>query len=162
VATVRRIASELRPLMLDDLGLNAALDWLARDSTRRLGLAIALQLDDVDPPLGERASISVYRMLQEVLAHIASHSRATDVSVELRRDAGELRLMVLDNDNGVRESTSPGEPVAGTLGLRQHARLLGGEMIIDEMPGSGRRFMLRLPLPGEAGAGARASVQGAP
>jgi len=151
VAMVRRIASELRPLMIDDLGLNAALDWLARDSARRLGLAIALQLEDIDPALGERASISVYRILQEILACIARHSHGSDVCVEMRQRDGELLLGVRDNGPAAAGPSRSPEMAAEMPTLAQHARLLGGQLAFEATTGH-RCFTLRLPLPGADGA----------
>jgi PAS domain S-box-containing protein len=94
VATVRRIAIELRPLMLDDLGLNAAIEWLAHDTARRLGLDITLELEDIDPPLDERTAIACYRMLQDMLSHVAHHAQAPDVHVTMGQSDHVLRLTV--------------------------------------------------------------------
>jgi len=147
VATVRRIASELRPLMLDDLGLNAAMDWLARESTRRLGLAITLHLDDDEPPLGEHDAIALFRLVQETLAHIAHQAQATDVGIELKRRPGGLVLTVQDNGTGW---PSPVRALTGgdaCLHLREQTRMLGGQLDIGPLPGGGQSFKFSIPVP---------------
>ena len=155
VATVRRIATELRPLMLDDLGLNAAIEWLARESSQRLGLSIRIQLDEVEPPLGERRAIALYRTLQDALARIARHADARHVDIQMLRRAHELILCVRDDGQGWPDAATVGDADDAdlTLGLRQQARLLGARLRFDTLPQGGRRMTLRLPLPREPDAG---------
>jgi signal transduction histidine kinase len=147
VATVRRISTALRPLMLDDLGLNAAIDWLVRDSAKRLGLSITLDQDEGDPPLGERNAIALYRMVQETLAHIARHAHASDVAIEMRRRAGELLLTVQDNGTGWPVAASRLGDTDAAMSLREQAHLLGGRLEFTKVRGGGQRFTLHLPLP---------------
>lgn len=152
VATVRRISTDLRPAMLDDLGLNAAIEGLAQESAQRLGLTVTLRLGDCDPPLGERTSVALYRMIQAVLAHIVRHAHASHVGIELRQTRGDLLLTLLDNGSGW-----PLQPVDGgsagsdsTQTLHEQARMLGGHLDLAPVAGGGQRFTLHLPLPLEA------------
>lgn len=143
VATVRRITTDLRPLMLDDLGLNAAIDWLARDSAGRMGIEIELQLDDNDPPLGERRSVALFRMLQESLGHIVRDASVNRIVITLTQDAGELVLSVQSNGTNGLESTPAQD---GAMTLREQAHMLGGRIEFEGVPGGGRRITVHLPL----------------
>jgi len=148
VATVRRISTALRPLMLDDLGLNAAIDWLVHDASQRLGLRITLDLDEGDPPLGERHTIALYRMVQETLAHIARHAHASDVAIEMHQQSGELLLTMQDNGSGWPVVASRRGDADAPMRLREQAHLLGGRLEFGNVRGGGQRFTLHLPLPG--------------
>ncbi len=146
VASLRRISADLRPLMLDDLGLDAAIEWLARDAARRMGIEVTVRLDDSVPALDERMSIALYRMVQEALTNIARHARASDVHIELARQSGELVLSVCDNGVGFPERAAAKEGSFGLLGIRERALALGGTLEVDNPPAGGGRLSVRLPL----------------
>ncbi len=146
VASVRRIAADLRPMMLDDLGLNAALEWLARESARRMGIEVTVRLGERDPALGQQASVTVYRMVQEALTNVARHAGATDVRIEMRQAGGQLVLTVRDNGVGFPASATRKEGSFGLMGIRERAYLLGGTLEVDNPPGGGGRITVRLPL----------------
>ncbi len=146
VASVRRIAADLRPLMLDDLGLNAAIEWLARDAARRMGIEVSVRLGEGDPPLDERASIALYRMVQEALTNVARHARATEAHIEIRQVAESLLLSVRDNGVGFSERAMQKEGSFGLMGIRERAFMLGGQMEVQNPPGGGGLLTVRLPL----------------
>jgi len=146
MASVRRIAADLRPMMLDDLGLNAAIEWLARESARRMGIAITAHLPENDPALDSRASTAVYRMVQEALTNVARHARATEVQIDLHATAGELVLTVRDNGIGFPVLATQPEGSFGLMGIRERAFMLGGTLQLDNPPGGGGRVTVRLPL----------------
>ena len=146
VTSVRRITADLRPLMLDDLGLNAAIEWLADGWARRMGIAVQLHLGETDPPLGGAASIALYRMVQEALTNVARHARATEVQVEIRHEAGELVLTVQDNGTGFSEPSMYQEGSHGLMGMRERAYMLGGQFEIGAAATGGGRITVRLPL----------------
>ena len=146
VATVRRIATELRPLMLDDLGLNAAIEWLADGWARRMGVKVSLQLDAADPEVDDAARIALYRMVQEALTNVARHARASEVCIELQHGGGELRLTVTDNGAGFDEAAAFREGSHGLMGIRERAHMLGGTLAVGESPQGGARVSVRLPL----------------
>jgi two-component system, NarL family, sensor histidine kinase UhpB len=146
VASVRRIATDLRPLMLDDLGLIAAIEWLARESARRLGIDITLNLGDVDPPISDAATIAVYRMVQEALTNVARHANASRAGIELQRSGTSLTLSVQDNGVGIPQGATFAEGSHGLMGIRERAYMLGGTLELDEAPGGGCRITIRLPL----------------
>jgi signal transduction histidine kinase len=151
VATVRRIATELRPLMLDDLGLNAAIEWLADSWSRRMGVAVTLQLKAVEPALDDAVNIALYRMVQEALTNIARHAHATQVGIEIEQSASELQLTVTDNGIGFDEASIHREGSFGLAGMRERALMLGGQLAIGSSPGGGGRVSVRLPRPDAAG-----------
>ncbi len=144
VAALRRIAADLRPLMLDDLGLNAAIEWLAIEASRRLGIRVQVDLDEV-PEVDERVAIALYRMVQEALTNVARHARAGHASVQLRRRDDGLHLSVHDDGVGFPERALQREGRWGLLGMRERAELLGGRLEIDNPPGGGARVRVHLP-----------------
>lgn len=144
VAAVRRIAGDLRPLMLDDLGLSAAIEWLADEASRRLGIAVAAEVGELGA-VDERHSIALYRMVQEALTNVARHARARHASVQLQRDERGLHLTVRDDGVGFPERALQREGRWGLLGMRERADLLGGQLEIDNPPGGGARVRVHLP-----------------
>ncbi len=146
MTAVRRITADLRPLMLDDLGLNAALEWLARESARRMGIEITVSLGEHDPALDSEASVAVYRMVQEALTNVARYARATDVRIELRESGSALLLTIQDNGVGFAPDATRKTGAFGLLGVSERAYALGGSMQTDNPPGGGARIRVRLPL----------------
>jgi len=151
VASVRRIATELRPLMLDDLGLNAAIEWLADSWSRRMGVAVKLHLKAAEPALDDAVNIALYRMVQEALTNIARHAHASQVCIEIEQSAGELHLTVMDNGIGFDEASIHREGSFGLAGMRERALMLGGQLAIGSSPSGGGRVSVRLPRPDTAG-----------
>ena len=143
VAATRRISADLRPLVLDDLGLAAAAEWLVQNFTQRTGVACELAMA-ADLELGEPHATSVFRALQESLTNIAKHAQATRVEVTLGREGGHVTLTVRDNGLGFDTQAPRKSGSFGLLGLRERAALLGGEATIDSEPGKGTRVELRL------------------
>jgi PAS domain S-box-containing protein len=146
VASVRRIATDLRPLMLDDLGLNAAIDWLVRDSARRMGIEIELRLAVVDPPIGDAATTALYRMVQEALTNITRHAHATRAGIEMRGERDDLLVTVYDNGAGFTQDSMHRERSHGLMGIRERAYMLGGSLEVGNRPEGGAFISLRLPL----------------
>jgi signal transduction histidine kinase len=143
--TVRDLALGLRPSMLDDLGLRAALEWHVRDTSRRSGVEVELTIDgDVDL-LPERYQTCVYRVVQEALTNGVRHAQAQTMAVSLSADGRALEICVMDDGVGFE----PGERRNG-LGLRgieERVREIGGTLTIDSAPGRGTVLVLRVPLP---------------
>ena len=145
LASVRRIASDLRPLMLDDLGLTAAIEWLARDASRRMGVPVHARLPVDEPALDQRVAIALYRMVQEALTNVARHAQARSVDIELCTDGDRLLLTVSDDGIGVDASTLQRTGSFGLMGLRERAHMLGGSIEIGGRAGGGTRLVVRLP-----------------
>jgi two-component system, NarL family, sensor histidine kinase UhpB len=145
LASVRRIASDLRPLMLDDLGLNAAIEWLARDTSRRIGIPVHTRLPLAEPPLDKRVAIALYRMVQEALTNVARHAQATSVEIILQAQERQLVLTVADDGIGVAEQALQRAGSFGLMGLRERAHMLGGQIEIGRRPRGGTRLTVRVP-----------------
>ncbi|GAA0766931.1 PAS domain-containing sensor histidine kinase [Ideonella azotifigens] len=150
VQSVRRIAADLRPLMLDDLGLGDAIEWLANDFSKRLGIPVHLQVDAIEPPPSDKVSIAIYRMVQEALVNVARHSQASKVQVALHVEAGELVLSVRDDGVGLPDPPSQRESQFGLLGIQERADALGGQLELNNAGNGGACVVVRMPLAGEA------------
>ncbi len=145
VAATRRISADLRPLVLDDLGLGAAAEWLVQSFTSRTGIACELAMAR-GLELGEPYATTVFRVLQESLTNVAKHADATQVEVSLGRDGPDVILAVQDNGRGFAIG-APRKPGSfGLLGLRERAALLGGEVSIESAPGRGTQVELRITV----------------
>ena len=146
VASARRISADLRPLMLDDLGLAAATDWLVQGFSQRTGIPCTLEADESDLDLQDPYATAVFRVLQESLTNIARHAQATKVSVRVERRGDRIALEVRDNGRGFVPS-EPARPGSfGLLGLRERASLLGGDLAIDSVPNQGTTVRMSFPL----------------
>ena len=145
---VRRIAKELRPGVLDDLGLLAALEWAASDFEARTGIPCRVRSDLGDVRLPRDLATSFYRIFQEALTNVARHARARAVDVSFRQDSGRLTLEVTDDGQGISEEAMAGSKSLGLLGMRERARRLGGYLLVSRAAGRGTRIMLSVPHPG--------------
>jgi PAS domain S-box-containing protein len=146
VAATRRISSDLRPLMLDDLGLVAACEWLAHNFQQRTGVPCELVLGAGELDLPDPYATAVFRVLQESLTNIAKHAGASQVEATLERGEGTVILTVRDNGRGFRPADPRKEGSYGLVGLRERAFLLGGDIRIESEPGRGTYVEMRMPM----------------
>ncbi len=145
VAATRRIAADLRPLVLDDLGLVAAIEWLVQNFTQRHGVSCKLVVgENFDLP--EPYASAAFRIVQEALANAAKHAQASQVEVHIARTKDALRLTILDNGVGFSTSAARKPNSLGLMGLRERAYLLKGVVNITSEPGSGTKIEVRFPL----------------
>ena len=147
IATVRRIASELRPRTLDDLGLNAALEWQAHEFETRTGIRCRVTLPKEQLVLDAGRSTAVFRIFQESLTNVARHAEATQIDARLERHDDQLIFIVHDNGKGFDPEQSSARRSLGLVGMKERALLLDGELEIDGGLGSGATMTLRIPLP---------------
>jgi PAS domain S-box-containing protein len=146
VAATRRISADLRPLILDDLGLVPAAEWLVQEFTQRTGIPCELSVASPDLELKDPHATAVFRILQESLTNVARHARAHRVEVALGRTDGTVTLNVRDNGRGFNLD-DPRRPNAfGLMGLRERVSLLGGDVRIDSQPGLGTVLHVQIPL----------------
>lgn len=150
VAATRRIASDLRPLLLDDLGLVPAVEWLVSKFTQRCGVVCTLAVDEA-LELQEPYATAVFRIIQESLANVAKHAGASEVAVTIEKLRGAVTLSVRDNGCGFPPAAPRRPQSLGVLGLRERAQLLKGTIIIESAPGQGTCIQVSIPLP-QAGA----------
>jgi PAS domain S-box-containing protein len=147
--TVKRISSELRPGILDDLGLVAAIEWQAQQFEARTG--IPCQFDAlVDNGFSRELGTAAFRIFQEALTNILRHAQASRVNVMLEEEAGEFVLEVRDNGRGITEAEKSASGSLGLIGMRERAHLVGGQIDIVGVRGKGTVLTLRVPLPGQA------------
>jgi two-component system, NarL family, sensor histidine kinase UhpB len=146
VASVRRIASDLRPMMLDDLGLNPAIEWLARESARRMNIQVSVNLEARALPNENQLVIGIYRIVQEALTNVARHANASHVHIETKREGDELRVVVSDNGCGFSAQAMERDDSHGLIGIRERTLSLGGHFEIGNLPSGGARIAIRLPL----------------
>ncbi|MBN3817566.1 sensor histidine kinase [Paraburkholderia sp. Se-20369] len=148
VAATRRIASDLRPLMLDDLGFAAAMQWLVQDFRQRHGIACTLRVDPPEQNLAEPYATAVFRIAQEALANVARHAAASQVDVDLACSDDDIALTIRDNGAGF-DLGDPRKPSSfGLVGLRERAYLVGGTLDIDTARGKGTTIDVHVPLTG--------------
>jgi PAS domain S-box-containing protein len=148
VASTRRIAADLRPLVLDDLGLVPAIEWLVQNFTQRTGVACTLDaVEDIE--LREPYATAVFRMVQESLANVAKHAKATRVSVMVMRSRDAIRLEVQDDGVGFDTAAPRQASSLGLAGLRERAQLAQGTVEIESRPGAGTRVRAHIPVPAE-------------
>lgn len=146
VASTRRISTDLRPLVLDDLGLGAALDWLTKDFTRRTGVSVSLQVDDTMTEIGEPHASTIFRIVQECLTNISRHAQAQHASVTVESRDGHAHVLVRDDGKGLPPRNAIRSGAFGLIGMRERARLLGGEAAAENHPAGGAVVNARLPL----------------
>ena len=147
IDAVRRIATELRPSVLDHLGLVAAVEWQAQEFEKLTGVVVRLSLRSAGPAVDGTVATTVFRMLQETLTNVARHAAATwvDIALEIREDAVTLR--VADNGRGISAAERTDPHSLGLVGLRERAIACAGELVIEGRPGEGTIVTVRIPLP---------------
>jgi PAS domain S-box-containing protein len=143
--STRKIATELRPAVLDDLGLAAAVEWAAEDFQVRTGIQCQVSLPEVDISVDSERATALFRILQESLTNVARHSNATKVNVRLEKRNGGFLLEVHDNGRGIDQNLLSTTNSLGILGMRERALLLGGEFTIGGAPGEGTTVRVRIP-----------------
>ncbi|AXF24023.1 hypothetical protein CUJ89_27130 [Burkholderia pyrrocinia] len=148
VASVRRIAADLRPVMLDDLGLIPAIEWLANDFTHRYRITVDRDIAPIDSAFTSAGATTLFRIVQEALTNVARHADATHVKLALKMEDGYCTLRIADNGHGVPESDQDvhDRPSFGLIGIRERAHMLDGSVTIDNRPGAGFTITVALPL----------------
>lgn len=145
ITSVQRIVTELRPAMLDDLGLVAAIEWQAQDFERRSGIVCRCSAGEDDVHVDRERATVVFRICQEALTNVARHAHATHVTIRFEEQADSLLLEVHDNGEGIPQEKIAAPGSLGLLGMRERAALFGGQIDIIGRPGEGTRIILRLP-----------------
>lgn len=150
IEQARDLSLDLRPAMLDDLGLAAALRWYVERQVQRAGLAAHLDIEEDEPPLPADLKTTCFRITQEALTNVVRHAQARQVWVTLRRHGGELRLSVRDDGVGfdvadARRRAAEGGST-GLLGIQERVALLGGTMMLESTPAHGTVVRVQFPL----------------
>lgn len=143
---IRRIITELRPGVLDDLGLFPAIEWQLRDFEKRAGLACSIDLATEEPCWSKEKSTAIFRILQESLTNVARHARASRVDVRVGAENGSLNLLVCDDGQGFDASDIESRRSFGLLGMRERAAQFGGSVRVESSAGGGTTVVVRVPL----------------
>jgi PAS domain S-box-containing protein len=146
IQTVRKISGELRPGLLDAVGLAAAIEWHAKEFINRHGINCVLKIPAKGMILDQERSIAVFRILQEILTNVARHSQATEVTIAVEEQGNDLILKAQDNGRGIRASEFSNPNSLGLLGMRERAYLFGGDVAIRGAQGQGTTVTVRIPL----------------
>ncbi|MRR31992.1 GAF domain-containing protein [bacterium] len=146
IKTVRRISTELRPGMLDDLGLAASIEWQARDFKKRTGIACKVSVPVEDLTLGRAQSLAIFRIFQEALTNVSRHANAQHVEVNLSATSEMVTLQVHDDGRGINRQEIAGLNSLGLLGMRERAHGLGGNFEIRGVPGDGTIVTVTIPI----------------
>jgi signal transduction histidine kinase len=145
IKNLRKLCTELRPEILDGLGLSAAIEWQAREFSRRTGIRCAVTTQADRLTLAPEQTTAAFRIFQEILTNVARHAHASRVNVRLESSGKEVILEASDNGRGIRESEIDGAKSLGLVGMRERALLLGGALELCGVPGKGTTITVRLP-----------------
>jgi PAS domain S-box-containing protein len=148
ISTVRRISSELRPSVLDDLGLVEAIEWRAQQFQARTGIICRCDCSLDDLNFSREQSTAVFHILQEALTNILRHAQATRVDIKMKAEAGEFVLTISDDGKGITEDEKSRSESLGLLGMQERAHLIGGKINIAGVEGKGTVVSVRVPNSG--------------
>lgn len=145
-SAVQRIAADLRPPLLDSLGLAAAIDWHVAEFSRRSGIECFVMLNEEVDPLEPQLATAVMRIVQEGLTNVLRHARATEVSVSLCKRDSQLVLEIGDNGRGIRPEEIESPQAYGLMGMQERSRICRGELTVGGAEGGGTLLRLTVPL----------------
>jgi PAS domain S-box-containing protein len=146
IQSVRRISSELRPGILDDLGLAAAIEWQTGEIEKRTGICCEASFEPEDIMIDDTCNISVFRIFQEAITNVIRHANASKVQVRLHMDDTTLELCVHDDGIGITEDSISNSNSFGLIGMRERALFCGGELHIFRNPDKGTTVKVTIPL----------------
>lgn len=149
ILTVRRISTELRPGLLDAVGLTAAIEWQAKEFEKRTGIKCNLKYPQEDISIDQKRSVAVFRIFQEILTNVTRHAEASEVNIVLEDRETGLFLEAKDNGRGIKASEFSNPKSLGLLGMRERALLLGGEFNIRGSQGKGTTVTVCIPIESE-------------
>lgn len=140
------VTAELRPVILDDFGLAAAIEWQVEEFRIRSGVNCRMENSGFEPDLPKDQATALFRIFQESLTNIIRHARANNVEVRLEKDNGEVRLQVRDNGRGITEAEINDPTAYGLLGMRERLYPWNGSVSFEGRPGGGTCVTIRLPM----------------
>ncbi|WP_246050782.1 GAF domain-containing sensor histidine kinase [Leptospira langatensis] len=146
IESVQRIATELRPLILEDLGLVEGIEWYSRDFQKRTGIICDLRIRTENLPSEKEYSIAIFRIFQEALTNVARHAKANRIQVSLEEEPSLLLLRIEDNGVGMGQDRWKNHKSLGLIGMRERAVVLGGELTVLSKEGEGTSVVVRIPL----------------
>jgi PAS domain S-box-containing protein len=148
ISSVRRISTELRPSILDDLGLVEAIEWEAEQFQSRTGIICRYDCSLENLDLSQEQSTAVFRIFQEALTNVLRHAQATSVEITMKAEAGCLVLTIIDNGRGITENQKSGSQSLGLLGMQERAHLISAKVDVTGVQGKGTMIIVRVPIYG--------------
>jgi PAS domain S-box-containing protein len=146
IQTVKRISSELRPGLLDDLGLAAAIEWQVQELRKHTDIDFEFRMSPKEITLDRDRSTALFRICQEALTNVVRHANATKVKLSLQKNQGRILFRISDNGKGIEEKQLSDPKALGLIGMRERARFWGGEVKISGTPGKGTTVAVSIPL----------------
>lgn len=150
IENLRRMVTVLRPIHLEDLGLVAAINMLAAETSKQLDSNVEFICQGQEQRLGVPVGLALYRIVQEALSNITRHSEATEASVRMAFASDDVHIVIEDNGKGFRVPRSPAAFAPGghfgLLGVFERAVLIGGEVRVESRPGRGTRLVIQAPI----------------
>lgn len=146
VKSIRDMSLLLRPPMLDDLGLLPALEWQARETSRRGEMEVEVHAEELTEELPDELKVGIYRLVQEALQNAATHAHAMNAAVVVKRGPNSVTVEIIDNGRGFQPERTRG---MGILGMEERVRQFGGEFVIRSTPGKGTTVRAELPVKGK-------------
>ncbi|MBN1396641.1 MAG: sensor histidine kinase [Bacteroidetes bacterium] len=149
IHAVKNIITKLRPGLLDDLGLSAAIEWQAKDFQQHTGIVCDVHCEPEEILINSEISTAVFRIFQETLTNITRHSKATRVKADLTKTENMLTLQVVDNGRGITREEINDSKSFGLIGIRERAQYWHGTVQIAGETGSGTKIIVQFPMPPE-------------
>lgn len=151
IDSVQRISSELRPTLLDDVGLVAGMEWQAGEFSKRTGIECNVSVEPEEIALDENMSVDIFRIFQEALTNVVRHAEATRIDVSLKVENDRLDLEIQDNGRGIEEKDVSGSKSFGLMGMRERVYSWGGELRISGAQGKGTTLIVSVPIDEKGG-----------
>ena len=149
IMAVRRIITELRPGILDHLGISAAMEWQAEEFKKLVGIPCDIVIKPEEIILNKELSINIFRIFQEILTNVMRHAEATHVNVFLEKSDGKILLRVVDNGKGITEEEMLKPASVGIMGISERVNYMGGRLNIDGIPQKGTTIVVVVPIDGK-------------
>ncbi len=146
IQTVKKISTALRPGLLDDLGLAAAIEWQAEEFQQRTGIRCKITIEPKDITFDKDRNTAIFRILQETLTNVARHAEASEVKVSLKQRDGQIELKVRDNGKGITEEQISNPKSFGLIGIRERVKIFGGNNMMKGIADKGTVMTVKIPL----------------
>jgi signal transduction histidine kinase len=146
IQSLRQIANELRPVIIDKLGLFAAIEWLVSEFEKKTGMTSRLYIDSNKPIINKVLEINIFRICQEALANISKHAKASILNVRIENREGILNIKIIDNGKGIKATTLHNPLSMGLLNMKERANLIGAKINITSSPRTGTMIELIIAI----------------
>ncbi len=146
IQSLRQIANELRPVLIDKLGLFAAIEWLVSEFEKKTGISSHLHVDIDQPIINKMLEINIFRICQEAMTNIVKHAEATKVNIRIENKNEIVQITIIDNGKGIKSGTLHNQLSMGLLNMRERADLIGAELNIAGSPGKGTIIELKINI----------------